>query len=122
MVLSGAQSAPLLPVISGVPQGSVLEPLLLLVYIVSVSSFVATSNITVYADDKALYKTIHSQLNTTALQEDIIPVCNWTAGNGLKLNFQKYCYVTFSRECHPTSPDVPLILVDSYAYAHACPS
>jgi len=57
IVLGGAQSNPL-PVVSGVPQGSVLGPLLFLIYINGVSASVTDSKITLYADDIALYKSL----------------------------------------------------------------
>ena len=54
VVLGGAQSNSL-HVISGVPQGSVLGPLLFLVYIDKVADTAVTSDISMYADDIALY-------------------------------------------------------------------
>ena len=53
VVLGGAQSNPL-PVVSGVPQGSALGPLLFLIYINGVSASVTDSKITLYADDIAV--------------------------------------------------------------------
>ena len=57
VVLGGAQSNPL-PVVSGVPQGSVLGALLFLIYINGVSASITDSKITIYADNIALYKTV----------------------------------------------------------------
>jgi len=73
VVLGGAQSNPL-PVVSGVPQGSVLGPLLFLIYINGVSASVTDSKITLYADDNALYKIIRNPRDYTLLQGNITSV------------------------------------------------
>ncbi len=114
VALNGAQSTPL-PVVSGVPQGSVLGPLLFLVYIDGVCSSVTSSKITIYADDIAIYKNIRTQSDYTALQRDVTSVCDWIDNNYLKLNLDKCCYLIFSKKRHPTSPDVPLVVGDSHA-------
>ena len=62
----------LLPVISGVPQGSVLGPLLFISYINDVTSVVsAGSEINLFADDIALYRVIKGVEDYTQLQVDI---------------------------------------------------
>ena len=82
VVLGGVQSSPL-HVISGVPQGSVLGPLLFPVYIDKVGNSVLYSNITMYADDIALWKIIRNPTDYTLLQDDITIICNWVADNHL---------------------------------------
>ena len=114
VVLGGAQSNPL-PVVSGVPQGSVLGPLLFLIYINGVSASVTDSKITLYADDIALYKIIRNPRDYTLLQGNITSVCSWIADNLLVLNILKCCYMVFSRKHHPTLPNAPLYVGDSHA-------
>ena len=111
VVLGGAQSNPL-PVVSGVPQGSVLGQLHFLIYINGVSASVTDSKITLCADDIALYKIITNPRDYTLLQGDIMSECSWIADNHLVLNILKCCYMVFSRKHHPTLPNAPLYVGD----------
>ena len=62
VVINGCYSE-WLPVISGVPQGSVLRPLLLLLYIDDLQEAVSHSELNVFANDVALYKEIKSSVD-----------------------------------------------------------
>ena len=101
VVLDGAQSDPL-PVVSGVPQGPVLGPLLFLVYIDGASNTVLHGKIAMYADDIALYSIIKNPSDYTYLQRDITSLCSWLAINHLTLNLTKCCYMLFSRKHQQT--------------------
>ena len=71
VVVGGEQSC-VLPVISGVPQGSVLGPLLFLVFInEAVNQVSLESSISLFADDIALYRYIKSSVDHWKLQLNI---------------------------------------------------
>ena len=60
-----------LPVTSGEPQGSILGPLLFLLYEDHLSNAVRSSNIAAFADDTKIFKTINSDSDALALQTDL---------------------------------------------------
>ena len=62
VVVGGEESDPL-PVTSGVPQGSVLGPILFLVYISDLLDKV-TSQVRLFADDTAMYLTMEGAKNS----------------------------------------------------------
>ena len=64
-------------VVSGVPQGSVLGPILFLIYVNDIPS-VVDSHLLLFADDIKLYRRIQSENDTVQLQEDINNLLNWS--------------------------------------------
>ena len=80
VVVNGAESQ-LTPVLSGVPQGSILGPLLFLIHINSLSSipFSNSTKIHLYADDVLLYHIIDSPEAFYNLQNDIYEVAKWSS-------------------------------------------
>ena len=75
VVLDGITSAPT-DVISGVPQGTVLGPLLFLAYSNDLLDCVS-SEVRMFADDCLLYRPIRSQADATALQDDLNHLQIW---------------------------------------------
>ena len=65
------QSSHLLPVISGVPQGSILGPLLFIIYINDINLPSLHSSMFIFADDTKLLKHISSDQDMYQLQEGI---------------------------------------------------
>ena len=90
VVVNGATSDTL-PVLSGVPQGSVLGLLLFLIYIDGVNNIGLSvgSNLVLYADDMLLYRPISSPEDYIHLQADIDAIAHWVDINLLQFNVQK---------------------------------
>jgi len=66
------------PVVSGVPQGSVLGPLLFLLFINDLPSNI-NSTMKLYADDVLMFRGIQSSSNQQMLQRDIDKLTQWSA-------------------------------------------
>ena len=81
------------PVESGVPQGTVLGPLMFLCHINDLPDTVK-SQVRLFADDCLLYRQIKSQTDHSILQNDLIELEKWAAKWGMRFNAKK-CYVQF---------------------------
>ena len=78
------------PVFCGVPQGSILGPLLFVAYINDLPAVLSFSNIIMYADDTILF---YSHKNMNDIQEDLDKdmnaVASWLNQNQLVINLSK---------------------------------
>ena len=74
-VLNGVHSS-CVEVSSGVPQGSVSGPMLFLLYINDINNAI-TSQIKLFADDRVLFRNIHSQNDQVILQNDLDTIPSW---------------------------------------------
>ena len=79
------------PVTSGVPQGSVLGPVLFLIYISGVTSLVENF-ISLFADDSKLFSKILDDSSIDTLQQDIQALSEWSEKMLMKFNVDK-CHV-----------------------------
>ena len=99
-VVVNGQTSETLPVLSGVPQGSVIGPLLFFIYIDGVTSVPLSvgSQLTVYAYDILLYRPISCQSDFAALQDDINKLDTGVNTNYLQFNTSKCKYMVVSRK------------------------
>ena len=81
-----------MPVTSGVPQGSVLGPLLFLIFINDLPDCLEWSEPYLFADDLKIYGSLSAEL----LQSDIDQLTQWSLVNELTLHPAKCKLVTFS--------------------------
>ena len=77
-------------VLSGVPQGSVLGPILFLVYINDLQFHLKGSTTRSFADDTRLSKRISSCDDVLILQEDLNTVVKWATENNMVLHDSKF--------------------------------
>ena len=126
IVAVGGEQSSVVDVVSGVPQGSVLGPLLFIIYIDDVTSKISSSStISLFADDIVLYRCIRSPADYTVLQSEITAITiAIETDSHLKLHAEKCCCMLISRKrTHPaTTPPLyirestQLQLVDTIKY------
>ena len=90
-VVIDGYSSDTISVDSGVPQGSVLGPILFLVFINDLPDLVK-SQCRLFADDCLLYNEIQTLNDSLQLQKDLKLLENWAEEWGMKFNAKK-CYI-----------------------------
>ena len=81
---------------SGVPQGSVLGPLLFIIMMIDINHNV-DSGLGSYADDTKLWKAMKALLN---LQENLNTVYDWIDDNNMNLNGKKFDHLHAGKSKH----------------------
>lgn len=90
-VVVGGEHSKWVKVKSGVPQGTVLGPLLFLLYINDLPDNIS-SRVRLFADDCVLYLIITSDHDAARLQDDLNKLAAWEQKWQMKFNLQK-CFV-----------------------------
>lgn len=83
---------------SGVPQGSLLGPLLFVIYVNDIDSCFQSSKLLCFADDMKIYSSISSFNDMFALQADLCQLEEYCRLNKLDLNPTKCSVVTYTRK------------------------
>ena len=65
------------PVTSGVPQGTVMGPILFLIYINDFADYIQHSTLRLFADDSIIYKEINNENDAKLLQSDLEAAGRW---------------------------------------------
>ena len=94
VIVDGQVSSPR-QVMSGVPQGSVLGPLLFLVLIGDIDSDVVRSFVSSFADDTRIGKGICCEQDLETLQEDLNTIYLWAKANNMELNDEKFEHLRY---------------------------
>ena len=86
-------------VLSGIPQGSVLGPLLFIIYINDLVEVCSQgSRLFLYADDAKIFKHISNDFDKVDLQSDLDSVKQWSDTWLLKLNEKKCKVISYGKE------------------------
>ena len=95
VLVNGKRSAPS-PVLSGVPQGSVLGPLLFLILIGDIDKDIVSAFLSSFADDTRMGHNVDSPAENSELQNDLNTVYLWTENNNMQLHGDKFEHLHYS--------------------------
>lgn len=90
-------------VTSGVPQGSILGPLLFNIYINDIGKCFQYTKHLMYADDLKIYKSIASINDCLLFQQDLDRLTDYCYNNKLQLSLPKCHYLNFTKNKHIVS-------------------
>ena len=107
-VVVDGYNSPDAPVLSGVPQGTVLGPLLFLLYINDLGEN-CTSRMRLFADDTLIYSTIESYDDAAKLQSDLTALQEWAQKWQMKFNPSKCHVLRISRKQNPVESNYVLM-------------
>ena len=94
-------------VISGVPQGSVLGPILFLVYVMDLDHCLEKAGAFTFADDTKIFMVIKSCLDQMDLKRDLNQVFQWALTNNMSLHENKFELMSCRLACSELLRELP---------------
>jgi ribonuclease P/MRP protein subunit RPP40 len=94
--VAGSLSQPF-PAVSGVPQGSLLGPVLFTIFINDLAQYTEGSHVLLFADDAKIFKEIVNVEDCEGLQNSIDLLAEWCRINEMSLNASNCSVITFTR-------------------------
>ena len=89
-------------VLSGVPQGTVLGPLLFLLYVNDIVDKISPqTTIKLFADDSLLYRSINNPSDQIQLQQDLNTMIEWSKTLLMRFNAKKCHLLKITRQQEP---------------------
>jgi len=125
-------------VVSGVPQGTVLGPILFLILLNNIDENITDSRVTSFADDTRISRAIKTSTDCEKLQADLQKIYDWCQTNNMTLNSNKFELLNYGRDedlksfnyLAPNGDTIPkkhevkdlgIILSDDFTFdAHIC--
>lgn len=100
-----------LPVLSGVPQGSILGPVLFLIYMNDLPPVATVSKSLLFVDDTKCFNHVSNIRDTVSLQHDLDSIAHWSIQSSLKFNTSKSVHLSFKSKISTTYKllDVPVV-------------
>ena len=92
---------------SGVPQGTVLGPILFLIYINNLQECIVESTLSSFADDTRIKKKINSVSDVETLQADLQKAEKWSLINNMTLHDKKFELMTHSLNKSNLTKELP---------------
>ena len=84
------------PVLSGVPQGSILGPILFILYLNDLPVAVSVAKLLSFADDTKCFRNILSRTDVTCFQSELDNIMDWSDQWRMSFNISKFAHIQFT--------------------------
>ena len=88
---------------SRVPQGSILGPILFLIYVNDMSDVISTNKLAIFANDSKFYAIIDRVEKFNSLQDELSAFWEWSSINELHFQLEKCENLQISRKLNSTN-------------------
>ena len=103
-------------IISGVPQGTVLGPILFILFINDMHLCIKDSTVRLFADDSRILKSIGCEEETKCLQNDLNSAVTWSKANNMELHENKFELLVHKANIHSELVHLPFT-IENYTYS-----